>query len=281
MGEEVEEYQSNQVMPDAPAAAACKHHFEMVKPACKCQRLLWPRRIHALVGLALTCFLVVHFAICVTGLNPDFYQRTVDGVDGALAHLPGFVLIAIFLPFAVQIFGGLWLLKKEGLGYIKKCNRGGKLRYFLQRLSSLVILLFAAIHVATLHEWGLHLVYRFTQCGALARYSDSGLFHPRGAAFQSTVVGFLQTWTAGSPGNLMNSGIALLGLISVWAVAYHVANGAWSGGIVWKLAGTKVSKPLWACFCLLVGMVLATLGSLAWYAFTWSEPAKAVITAIS
>ena len=69
------------------AANACKQHFEVqpLKPPCKCQNLLWPRRVHALVGLVLTSFLVVHLSISVSGLNPAAYQRNVDYVGGMLS----------------------------------------------------------------------------------------------------------------------------------------------------------------------------------------------------
>jgi succinate dehydrogenase / fumarate reductase cytochrome b subunit len=276
MPEEAAVNESTQAESGAPTHA-CKHHFEIqpAKPTCKCQKLLWPRRIHALLGLALTCFLVIHLSLCMTGLNPVFYQSLVERVERTLSHLPGLVLIAIMIPLMAQACSGIFLLKKEGLKYVKKCNRGGELRYFLQRISALVILAFAAIHVGTLHQRGLHLLYQVTHWNALARYSTGGLFHA-GSAFQSTVVGIQQPWTAGGPQSLMNIGIMFFSLLGVLATAYHVANGAWSGGIVWKIAGTRVSKPIWACFSLLLGIVLALSGSVAWYAFTFAAHARTV-----
>lgn len=264
-------------------AHACKHHFEIQtqRPACKCQHLLWPRRIHALMGLVLTCFLLVHLSVCLTGIANDTYRLAVGRIEILLTHLPGFALIAIFIPFAIQACGGPYLLKKEGMKYnVEKCNRGGKLRFFLQRVSALVILFFTAVHVATMHNWGLHLVYRITRWSGLARYADAGLFHPN-TAFASTVIGIREACSAGAPDSPMNLAMLSLTLLSVWAAAYHAANGAWTGGIIWKISGTRISKPLWGALCLCVGFMLFLSGSVAWYAFAWSAPAQAVITTAS
>ena len=164
---------------------------------------------------------------------------------------------------------------------VKKCNRGGKLRFFLQRASALVILSFVLIHIATLHQWGLHLAYHLTHWSALARYSTGGLFQAQGAAFRSTVVGFREPWSTAGPGSFMNLALMIFGLISVIATAFHAANGAWTGGLVWKITGTKVNETLWSCLCYEVAIVLLGTGFVAWYAFTLSASAKAVVALAS
>ena len=247
------------------AAHICRHHpDEAERPACACQRLFWPRRIHALTGALLGCFLLVHFALCITGLQPSSYQKNVDRIGALLAHLPGLVLITIFLPLAAQAATGLFLLKKEGMKYnVKKCNRGGKLRFFSQRISALVILGFVVMHVGILHPWGFHLVYRLTHAPFLARYAEGGLFHAHQAAFTSTALALRQAWSPYGAATAGNWAMMFFSLIGVWAAAFHAGNGAWTGGIIWKITDNS-TKSRWSCFCLALGIVLMLTGTLAW-----------------
>lgn len=257
-------------------AGGCRHHASS-QPApqtkCSCQGLLRPRRMHALCGLWMACFLCAHLAICLTGWSPAEYQRNSDLIQEALAHLPGFTLVAILLPLLFQAASGLYLLRKEGMRYgVKKCNRGGKFRFFLQRLTGPAILAFALFHVGTLHEWGLHQVYRATHMAALSRYATGGLFRANGAAFRSTVEGFSKFCGASTAGNFL---VALACLLGVWAAAFHAANGAWSGGVVWNLLPRPESKRRWGYVCVAIGMALLVAGTATWYAFTLSGAARA------
>lgn len=235
-----------------PATHGCTHHLDVqqpAEPACACQKLLWPRRTHAICGAAAGLFLAVHLAICVTGIWPAAYQRNIDSMESAIAGARTLVSAAIFLPLIYQALSGLFLLWKEGLKYdVRKCNRGGKVRFFLQRVTALVVLVFLLVHAGTLHRWG------------------RGVFEPHGAAFASTAAGF-----AGA-----NGAMALLGLLGVWAAVFHFANGAWSGAVIWKLATTPESKRRWGVACTGVGVILFAAGVLAWYAFTLSGAARAV-----
>ena len=144
-------------------------------------------------------------------------------IQGTLAHLPGFTLVAIFLPLLFQAASGLYLLRKHGLKYsVKKCNRGGKLRFFLQRATGLAILAFAAFHVGTLHAWGLHAVYQATHLTALSRYANGGLFQAGGAAFRSTVEGF-----GSFCGTSVASNVLVGGLEPVRSLGHCVSRRQW------------------------------------------------------
>ncbi len=245
----------------------------MPQAKCSCQGLLPMRRLHALIGLWMGCFLCVHLAVSLTGWSPSTYRGAVDAIQGALAHVPGFALLAIFLPLAGQAVSGLYLLRKEGLKYsVKKCNRGGKLRFFLQRVTGPAILVFALFHVGSLHPWGLHAIYRVTHLSALASYAAGGLFQPGPAAFRSTVEGFGGFHGGPAAGNLM---LAMACLLGIWAAAFHAANGAWSGGVIWGLARTSQSNRRLKYVCTALGAVLLATGTLAWYAFTLSASARA------
>ena len=228
--------------------------------------------MHALCGLWMACFLCAHLAIGITGWSPAAYQSNIALIRKTLAHLPGFTLVAILLPLLFQAASGLYLLRKEGMRYgVKKCNRGGKLRFFLQRLTGPAILAFALFHVGTLHEWGLHRIYQATHMAALSRYATGGLFQA-GSAFRSTVDGFGNFCGASTVGNLL---VALGCLLGVWATAFHAANGAWSGGVIWNLLPTPESKRRWGDVCVAIGIVLFVVSTAAWYAFTLSSAARA------
>jgi len=261
--------------PTTGLAGNCKHHAGLQpapQPKCSCQGLLRPRRMHALCGFWMACFLCAHLAIGVTGWSPAAYQSNIALIRKALAHLPGFTLVAILLPLLFQAVSGLYLLRREGMKYsVKKCNRGSKVRFFLQRLTGPVLLAFALFHVWTLHEWGLHRIYQATHMAALGRYATGGLFQA-GAAFRSTVEGFGDFCGASAAGNFL---VALACLLGVWAAAFHVANGAWSGGVVWNLLPKPESKRRWGYVCAAIGFVLFVVSTAAWYAFTLSDAARA------
>lgn len=264
------------VATEAQPTAACKHHpdLQMVKPVCKCQKLLWPRRIHALTGLIFTAFLAVHLGICATAMRPALYQQSVNWVEATLASMPGLVLLGVFLPFAVQVGFGVLLLQHHGLNYnVNKCNRGGKLRFYLQRTSGLVILAFFLLHVGTLHKWGLHLLSRVSHAGVLARYASGGLFAPQ-AAYASTVLGLSHVTSSG----VLNLALLAFTVVGFAASAFHAANGAWTGGIVWKIAGTRVSRPVWGAVSYALGIALAALGVIALLALVASGSAQAVLS---
>lgn len=224
--------------------SGCKHHPDLQtapRPACACQGLLRPRRMHAIGGLWIACFLLVHLSIGVTGLSPLAYRRSTD----LLQRVSAAATVAIALPLLFQFASGLYLLRKHGMKYsVKKCNRGGKLRFFLQRASGLTILAFTLFHAGTLH---------------------GGRFRHGAEAFRSTVEGF----------NGFGGGVAIFCLLGVWAAAFHAANGAWSGGIIWNVAATPESKRRWGYVCAAIGVVLIGLGTVAWCAFTLSAAARA------
>jgi hypothetical protein len=251
-------------------ACGCKHHIPVLassEPSCKCKKLRTPRKVHASCGLLLTAFIGMHLAMSMTGLKPVLFQKLVSRLH-AVPALPGISLVLVLLPMLLQCTTGIFLVQKEGLKYYTgKCDRGGRVRFFLQRWTALVVLAFITVHFMTLHAWGLHLLYRITRWQILARYSAGGLFHSEDA-FASTVHGFTSLWSAGSMVHSANATGMFLLLGGIWATAFHVSNGAWSGALLWKVLPTPKSKQFWRALCFLLGIVFAGLGSIAWYAFT-------------
>ena len=267
------------VMPEK--ACGCKHHIPVItspEPSCKCKKLRTPRKIHAACGLLLTAFIGMHLGMCLSGLKPALFQQSVSRLH-AVPALPEISLVLVLLPMLLQCTTGIFLVQKEGLKYYTgKCDRGGRVRFFLQRWTALVVLAFVTVHFMTLHDWGLHLLYRVTHWQALTRFTAEGLFHSEDA-FASTVLGFTSLWSAGSMAHGANGLGMFLLLGGIWATAFHVANGAWSGALLWKVLPTSQSKLVWRVACFAVGIALAGMGSLAWYAFTLAPNAVLALAA--
>ena len=150
--------------PPPEAACGCGHHAaESTAPeqaegtvggSCKCQKLLWIRRTHSACGLIFGMFVVEHLPATALGLRPGIFEPYMRGVHAAVRQTPWLELL-VFLPLVTLVPFGLYLLAKAGLRYnVKKCKRGGKLRFFLQRVSAVVILAFIAFHLLTLRDWG-------------------------------------------------------------------------------------------------------------------------------
>ena len=262
-------------------ACGCKHHIPVLpspEPSCKCKKLRTPRKVHAACGLLLTAFIGMHLGMSLTGLNPVLFQQSVNRLH-ALPALAGLSLVFVLFPMLLQCTTGIFLVQKEGLKYYTgKCDRGGRVRFFLQRWTALAVLAFITVHFMTMHTWGLHLLYRVTHWQALTRFTAGGLFHSEDA-FASTAQGFASLWSAGSMAHGVNIiGIFLL-LGGIWATAFHVANGAWSGALLWKLLPTPQSKRFWKMNCFILGIALAGAGSVAWYAFTLAPGALSTLAA--
>jgi succinate dehydrogenase / fumarate reductase cytochrome b subunit len=157
------------------------------------------------------------------------------------------------------------LLFQAGLRFnVKKCNRGGKLRYWLQRMSAIVLLLFLGYHLLTLRD------YRPTTDATLKEAAVSaaaGVEHGR-AALVGSARGFQAAWPRNAPLYPLRL-LAIAGLLAgTWAAVYHLSNGLWSAAIAWGIVETPASQRRWEWVCLSAGVALATLGAMGWFAFT-------------
>jgi hypothetical protein len=127
-----------------------------------------------------------------------------------------------------------------------------------------ILLVFLTFHLATMHRWGLHLVFRLTHWPSLERYATGGLFEPS-RAFASARGGLGNFWSgaAGHPANLLVAEFYLLGIA---AAAYHLANGVSNGAEVLNFVTTAQSqRKLWRT-CICAGLGLGAVGLTAWYA---------------
>jgi len=232
------------------------------------------RRIHSLAGISFGGYIVVHLAVNASGWSPRAYQLNVDKIHSLEPALPFIEIATIFSPLLLHMLYGIYIAW-FGVKYnTMKYNYGGNLRYTLQRWTAVILLLFVAFHIATLHKWGFHLVYQITHLQALESYATTGLFHAHNQAFQSTVGGIRNFWNAQSPTNPGNILVMAFYLLGVWSAVFHFANGLWTAAIAWGLTVTANAQRRWGHVCLMLGVAMFVIGTAAWAAFTIAPDAQ-------
>lgn len=228
-----------------------------------------PRKFHSATGLILGVMLLAHFSISFFGFWPAVYQRIISLIHRHSNALICAEIVLIFIPLLIHIGYGLRFLWKEGITLPnEKHHYGTATRFLWQRLSAIVLLLFIAFHVATLHLFGFHLAYDITHWSGLQRYAEGGLFSPQ-EAFASTQRGVRTFWNEQDPANPGNLLIAGFYLVAVLAAAYHLANGISTAAMVWDVTPDSSSQAdrVWSV-CKISGIALALVGLGAWVAFT-------------
>jgi succinate dehydrogenase / fumarate reductase cytochrome b subunit len=217
-----------------PASAVSEPH------KCVCKKLRPYRRIHSLAGLLFGAFLAVHLGIAASAVSPSAFETNAGALRAFTERFPAFEFIALGIPLLVVVAIGVHLLAEAGLSPTRKrCKRGGRVRYFLQRSSAVVILAFIAFHVLTLSHWGLH----------GGSYDSRHAFVSVAAALRA------------------NPAVEALYLLAIVAVSYHFANGLWTGAIAWGALESDRAKRAWEAVCAVFGAALCTTGLVALYAF--------------
>lgn len=233
---------------------------------CTCHGHACPRRYIAITGFMLGAFLILHLAVNMFGLWPVRFQAVVNRIRGLGATLPVLEIGLLFVPLTIHIALGLRTLRCEKLRLgVEKHHHGSDVRYWLQRVTAVILLVFLTFHLATMHRWGVHLVYQITHWPALARYATGGLFEPqRGFASVSEAQWRFCDQRAANPANLLVVQLYLLGLASA---VYHLVNGVATGVEVLGFAPTTGQKERVWRVCIGAGFILAAIGMAGWYAF--------------
>ncbi len=251
--------------PDPRAILALKFGEEP-EQKCNCAGSRCPRHYLAITGFILGAFLILHLTVNMLGLWPARFQAAVNRIHGLGAALPVLEIGLIFIPLTIHVAFGLRTFRREKLKFgVEKHHYGSDLRQWLQRVTALILLVFLAFHLATMHRWGLHLVFRLTHWPALERYAAGGLFEPS-RAFASVRDGLGNFWSAasGHPANLL---IAQFYLLGIAAAVYHSANGVATGAEVLGVTATPAAQQRFWRICLVVAPALLITGMVAWYAF--------------
>jgi succinate dehydrogenase/fumarate reductase cytochrome b subunit len=232
---------------------------------CACGGRACPRQYLAMTGFILGAFLLLHLAVNAMGIWPARYQTAVNLAHGLRDAMP-YLEICLVLALAIHVTLGLRTLSRERLKFsVQKHHHGSDLRYWLQRVTAVILLVFLTFHLATMHRWGFHLVYQVTHWSALGRYAAGGLFEPRRAfASASEALSLFWNGQAANPANLLIAELHLLGIASA---VYHLANGVATGAeVLGFVTGSAQKESLWRC-CMGAGVVLAVIGIMAWHAF--------------
>jgi len=221
-----------------PAGCGC-HSFPSSstdeKHACGggCRGVRTPRRIHAALGLVLTLFLFLHLGVGALAQVPARYDAAASMLRRLSERIP-LLEVALLLIFAVQTIVGIRLLIRSGLGYrTSRCKDDGKLRYFLQRWSGMLLLAFLALHLAMFKLWPGEPKFAIVS----RRFTVGG--NPFVIAFY---------------------------VLALAGIAFHAGNGLWTGASVW---GKRECRPrLWLAIAGASGTTIVFLGFIALRAFT-------------
>jgi len=233
---------------------------------CACSDQACPRRYLAITGVILGAFLILHLVVNMLGLWPARFQAVVNRIHALGQALPILEISLVFIPLTIHVALGLRTLRREKLKFgVEKHHHGSDLRQWLQRVTAVILLAFLTFHLATMHRWGLHLVFRLTHWPALERYAAGGLFEPS-RAFSSARDGLGNFWSAaaGHPANLLIAEFYLLGIATV---VYHLANGVATGTEVLGLTSTPAAQDRLWHICLVAAPALLLGGLASWYAF--------------
>ena len=269
----------------------------------------WLRRLHSTMGLVFGGYIATHLLVNMSGLWPRSFQENVDRIHSLGPWLPWVELTGIFIPLLVHALYGAYVVAARVHFDTTKYHYGGVIREALQRWTAVILLLFIAFHVGTLHQWGLSGVHRvvewahpmpdplphdangYLDAGKLdwiQRFSFwcsdyGGRFDPRNEAFQTTAAGvrnlidYLDDPLA-EHFHFWNAAVAAFYLAGVWSAAIHFAIGLWTVAIAWGVTVTAHAQRRWGHACLVMGLGLMIVGTTAWYAFALSANAKGDLT---
>jgi len=220
------------------------------------------RRLHSLSGLLpVGFFLCMHLVTNASVLaGPGVFQGNVDRIHALGPLLPAVEWTFIFLPLIFHAVVGAMIASSAQFN-TGAYRYGSNVRYFLQRATAWIALVFIAYHVFHMHGWvpneAIREKIRATGFGAQ--------FSPEHATSTAAVA-------------LQSFALIAAYAIGVLACVYHLANGLWTMGITWGVWTTPAGQRRANYVCLVFGLALsaAGLGSLVGMVTADVPMAKAV-----
>lgn len=236
------------------AAAAHATAADDASPILDGKAHFYLRRLHSLTGLMFGGYLIVHLLVNATLAQPrheghDVYQLQVDKIH-SLPFLAVVEYAMIILPLAFHTLYGIYitLYCKPNAGHY---GYGKNWAYVLQRISAMIIFLFAAFHVISMKgglnwagEFGKHLTF------APLHATDSTVNHMHAA------------WWVGW----------VIYPIGILASTFHLSNGFWTGAITWGLTISKEAQQRWGYLCAGLFVLTTVCGFAALTATLTKEP---------
>jgi succinate dehydrogenase / fumarate reductase cytochrome b subunit len=194
------------------------------------------RRLHSLTGLMFSGFVCFHLLINATVLaGGEKFNFCVEKIH-ILEHMGILIpveMATIFFPIAFHaLFGIVILLTSQP--NMTDYAYGGNIRYTMQRLSAVVILVFLALHIWHMHWLGKPL--------GGARFDPGDATNSAAAA--------MQAWSLWAP-------IYVLGVV---ATVFHLANGIWTALITWGVTIGPRSQRVSGYACIALGAFLLVAG---------------------
>jgi succinate dehydrogenase / fumarate reductase cytochrome b subunit len=166
------------------------------------------------------------------------FQAQVDKIHG-LPFL-GFVeFFGIYLPLVYHTLYGFWIIY-TGQPNVGRYGYTRNWLYVFQRISGLIIVLFALFHIFTMKGW------------LPGEFASALVFEPLRAT-ESTARHLYAAWWIW----------AVTYPIGVLASAFHTANGFYASAITWGLTISARSQKRWGMFCAMLFFGLLTAGMVA------------------
>ncbi len=204
------------------------------------------RRLHSLSGLVpVGAYMCIHLVTNATVLDGTrSFQMRVDQIHSLGRFLPAIEWTFIFLPIIFHAVVGVAIIR-SGNSNLSSYPLQGNVRYFLQRLTAWIALVFIGYHVFQMHGWIKSIAGQFGGSQFHHLYATSSA----AAAIQSSLA------------------TELFYLIGITACVYHLANGLWTSGITWGLWTTALAqrRANWLCGgfgLLLMAVALGALGGM-------------------
>lgn len=214
-----------------PIAFSAKHYFLI-------------RRLHSLLGLVpIGVFLCFHLLANATILAPGApgaeFQKGVERIHALGPLLVPVEVLFILLPLGLHAILGV-AIALTGASNAQAYPYGANVRYFLQRITAYIALVFILYHL-----WQMHWLGASLGGGAFALHGEDG-----SATGALTAAAAIQTsWW-----------IAPFYVVGVLACVFHLANGIWTSLITWGITIRPRTQQVSGYVCAVVGMVLAIVG---------------------
>ncbi len=218
------------------------------------------RRLHSLSGIVpLGAYMVVHLTTNASLLNGTAtFQRAVYLIHSLGKLLPLVEWSLIFTPLLFHALVGVWIWR-TGKSNTARYKFSGNKRYKWQRITGLIAFAYLMVHVLHLHGW-----FHFGPWVSFAGELGFAQFRAYNAASTLALAMDHYFWQA-------------FYLAGVLACVYHLANGLWTAGITWGLWISEAAQARATKVCVVFGVVLAVIGTSAWYAAITTDPVAAKI----
>lgn len=203
------------------------------------------RRLHSLTGILFGLYLFVHLGVNASLAegarhdgSPTVFQQQVNYIH-SLIFLPLVEIFLIYLPLAYHTLYGFWIIY-TGQPNVGRYGYTRNWLYILQRISGVLIVLFAVFHIFTMKGW------------LPGEFASALRFDPINAT-QSTAHHLYSAWWIW----------AVTYPIGILASAFHTVNGFYAAAITWGLTISARAQKRWGMLCIILFFGLFSAGMTA------------------